>query len=59
MELIEQIQAYEPFNEQERADKALLLGALLSGEDFFTRDNQTAHLTASAWVVTPDRRESS
>lgn len=56
MELIEQIQAYEPFNEQERADKALLLGALLSGEDFFTRDNQTAHLTASAWVVTPDRK---
>lgn len=55
MDLIEQITAYEPVNAQEAADKALLLKALGSGEDIYTRDNQTVHLTASAWVVSPDR----
>ena len=55
MDLIQQITAYVPVNEQEAADKTLLLRWLQSGEDIYTRSNQTAHLTASAWVVSPDR----
>ena len=55
-QLIASIEAYIPYNDQETADKALLLQWLRSGEDILTRDNLTAHLTASAWVISPDRK---
>lgn len=55
--LIGQIQNYTPWNAQEAADKALFLHLLKSGGDLSRRDNLSAHLTASAWVVTPDRQK--
>ena len=55
MDLIEQITAYQPVNEQEAADKALILQHLQTSGNIYTRANQTAHMTASAWVVSPDR----
>lgn len=55
-ELIAQIKSYVPFNEQEQVDKMLILKLLDSGEDASERSALQAHLTASAWVVTPDRR---
>ena len=55
-QLIADIEAYTPYNEQETADKTLLLRWLRSGENILTRDNLTAHLTASAWVVDPARK---
>lgn len=57
MELARQIAAYTPVNEQEARDKKLLLSWLESGQDIYTRDNAAAHLTASAWVVSPDRQQ--
>lgn len=51
-----QILDFCPCNAQEEADKGLILAWLDSGSDIFTRNNSTAHLTASAWVVSPDRR---
>ena len=57
MDLLQQVNAYVPFNEQEANDKKLLLQWLRSGKDIYTRSNQTAHLTASAWVVSPDRKQ--
>ena len=57
MELAAQIAAYIPFNEQEAHDKDLLLRWLNSGTDIYTRENAAAHLTASAWVVSPDRQQ--
>ena len=57
MELAAQIAAYIPFNEQEAHDKDLLLRWLNSGVDIYTRENAAAHLTASAWVVSPDRQQ--
>ena len=54
--LIKQIENYTPFNEQEIRDKAQILAFLRTGDDFLTRENTVAHLTASAWVVSPDRR---
>ncbi|MGN0976751.1 MAG: hypothetical protein ACI4PH_01745 [Faecousia sp.] len=57
MELAEQIAAYTPWNEQEARDKALLLSWLKSSQDIYTRENAAAHLTASAWVVSPDRQQ--
>jgi 8-oxo-dGTP pyrophosphatase MutT (NUDIX family) len=55
MDIREAIRAYEPFNEQEAADKALILDFLAKNPDAFTRDNRIAHMTASAWVVNPAR----
>ena len=57
MELLEQITAYRPWNEQEEQDRKELLRRLQSGEELYSRDNCAAHLTASAWVVSPDRRQ--
>ncbi len=49
--LTEQLRAYSPWNEQEARDREQLLRRLDSGEALLTRDNASAHLTASAWVV--------
>lgn len=57
MELAEQIRAYQPWNQQEAQDRAELLRRLDSGEELYTRSNASAHLTASAWVVSPDRKQ--
>ena len=46
---------YQPWNEQEEKDIAEVLRRLASGENLWTRENASAHLTASAWVVDPMR----
>ena len=51
----EQLRAYCPWNEQEEADCAELLRRLGQGEDLWTRENRSAHLTASGWIVSPER----
>lgn len=55
MEIREAIERYIPFNEQETADKALILDFLAKNADAFHRSNLVAHMTASAWVVNPAR----
>ena len=55
MNLREQIMAFLPQNQQEERDKQELLRWLDSGEDIYTRNCNAAHLTASGWVVSPDR----
>lgn len=47
------VQNYIPYNEQEEKDKALILQQL-SAENILTRKNHLAHLTVSAWIVSPD-----
>ena len=54
-EVMETIKAYQPFNEQEEMDKALILNWIKTQENAFSRDNTVAHMTASAWVVNKDR----
>ena len=56
MELLEELEAYQPWNEQEERDRAELLRRLKSGEELYSRENRSAHLTAFAWVVSPDRQ---
>ena len=56
-QLIREIENYIPFNRQEVRDKAQILSFLRSGDDLLTRENTIAHLTASAWVVSPDRSQ--
>ena len=57
MNLTQQLTQYRPWNEQEEADRRELLRRLESSEDLYTRSNAAAHLTASAWVVSPDRQQ--
>lgn len=60
--LVRELEEYQPYNEQEVRDRALVLAQLRTArhlgpdalEDLFGRANP-AHMTASAWVVSPDR----
>lgn len=54
MTLQEEIRRYVPYNEQEARDRELILEKL-DEPGIFTRDHTDAHMTASAWVVSPDR----
>lgn len=50
-----QVQNYRPFNEQESADREIFLNWLNTEQNILTRNNTVAHVTASAWVISPDR----
>ncbi len=54
-ELIEEIQKYQPYNEQEENDKRIMLKTISQVEDSLTRENETFHFTTSAWIVNPTR----
>lgn len=53
--LIQKIQEFQPCNEQETRDKTLMLKLLGEEMDLSHRENLMVHLTASAWVVNPER----
>lgn len=53
--LIRALRAYQPYNRQEEVDKQTLLRLMESGEEILSRSNLKYHLTASAWIVSPDR----
>ena len=55
MGIYQQIKNYRPWNEQERQDQAVILAFLERNPDAFYRTNLLAHMTASAWVVNPQR----
>lgn len=55
MEIKKQIEAYQPYNEQEEQDKELILTCLEEDKDIFSRESRLAHMTASAWIVNKDR----
>lgn len=49
------IENYVPVNEQEEADKELMLNYIEIFEDTLTRENKTCHFTASNWIVNKER----
>lgn len=49
--IYDEIRKYVPVNEQEERDKAVILSFLEKNDDAFLRENLTAHMTASAWIV--------
>lgn len=51
MDVIDQLRAYVPVNEQEARDRELILQYIEENKDVFTRNNRVAHMTASAWVT--------
>ena len=56
MSILEDIRAFVPGCEQEQRDREAMLEFLAVHEDAFLRTNLTAHMTASAWVLSRGRR---
>ena len=54
MNIYDQISHYKPFNIQEEKDQRNILSFLDTYENAFFRENEIAHMTASAWVVNQD-----
>ena len=57
MELLNALNRYTPVNPQEARDRQQFFTLLQSGQELYTRENPVAHLTASSWVVSPDRKQ--
>ena len=55
MNLRDEIENFKPFNEQEEADKALMIKYIDTFDDVLTRENQMCHFTASGWIVNKER----
>ena len=55
MKIVEEIKKYRPCNAQEQRDQALILDFLEKNGDAFLRSNLLAHMTASSWIVNPER----
>ena len=53
--LAAQLRSYEPYNEQETADREEILRQLETFPDIYMRENRNAHMTASSWIVNPSR----
>lgn len=53
--LLEEIKNYIPFNQQEAADKEIILFFLNNFDDIFYRENLIAHMTASCWLTNKSR----
>lgn len=49
--LINELESFTGFNEQETRDAALIVSLLKAEKDIFFRRHLEAHITASAWVV--------
>ena len=49
------IEYYTPCNEQETADKDMVLEYMDTFEDTLTRDNKVCHFTSSSWIVNKER----
>ncbi len=55
MEILKELAAYVPQNEQEEKDRTLILDFIERNADAFLRSNRIAHVAASAWVTNPTR----
>ena len=55
MGLLREIEGYQPINEQEAQDQAVMLRYLREHDDCLTRDNRIAHFTTSIWTVNQER----
>ncbi len=55
MNLLEQVETYQPYNRQEEKDREFILSCLNHMPAVFFRENTAAHMTASAWIVNKER----
>ena len=54
-DVLKEIKAYLPFNEEESCDKELIYKFIYDNNDAFIRDHKVAHVTASSWIVNKDK----
>ena len=47
MKLLQEIKNYQPCNQQEACDRARMLDYMAHHPDYLSRENQTAHFSAS------------
>ena len=57
MEIRAMIERFEPQCEQEVQDKRMMLSYMDRFDDLLFRSNETAHFTASGWIVNPARTQ--
>jgi len=55
--LLERLQRYEPFDAAEARMLARLIAFVMAQEDCFDRRQPAGHVVASAWIVSPDRKQ--
>ena len=55
MDIKSQVEKFEPLNEQEECDKALMLEFINKFDDVLTRENKMGHFTSSSWIVNKER----
>ncbi|MCB9231359.1 MAG: NUDIX hydrolase [Bacteroidia bacterium] len=55
--VLEQLEAYQPTHAEDRRFKAEMIHFVNAHHDFASRHNPAGHLTASAWMVNPDRSQ--
>ncbi|GAB6168030.1 NUDIX hydrolase [Clostridium carnis] len=55
MNWIEEIEQYKPYNEQEKADKELIIHCINNNDNLLTRDNKIMHMTSSGYIVNRNR----
>ena len=53
--LLSNLSAYQPWNEQEAFDRDEIIRKIESCPDIFTRENRSAHMSASSWIVNRER----
>ena len=53
--LLSDLRAYQPWNEQESFDRDEIIRQIESCPDIFTRENRSAHMSASSWIVNRER----
>lgn len=53
--LIRAIEDFVPYNEQEKADQALMLEVLRTQKNALQRENLLVHFTASGWIMNPEQ----
>ena len=51
MDIVTDLMKYTTYNEQEAHDREVMLHLLQEAPDIFDRTNQTAHFTASSWLL--------
>ena len=55
MSWVNDIERYNPYNEQEKKDKEMMLYYINTFENVLTRENEIAHMTSSAFVLNKER----
>ena len=53
--LYNEIQKYEPFDEEDKIEKDAMLYFIKTNEDVLTRNNPIGHFSVSGWVINKDR----